>query len=157
MASVVKCLAVAVLSATVAVSADAEPVKVGNPGFPYSVPGSFLTVGRHEKGKYKFNTYPGLWIRNVSTCWREDVCRLVPSVGGRDVAVTECVMRDGWLEAKTEKGAIEFVCARGRDFAQVLQARDEVRILRELRRQDRRCSPRSRLHVDRLRVPRPRP
>ena len=34
----------------------AEPVKVGNPGFPYSVPGSFLTVCRCENGKYKFNT-----------------------------------------------------------------------------------------------------
>ena len=112
MANVVKCLAVAVLSATVAVSADAEPVKVGNPGFPYSVPGSFLTVGRHEKGKYWFNTHSGLWIRNVSTAWREDVCRLVPSVGGKDVEVADCVMREGWLEARTEKGAIEFAYAR---------------------------------------------
>ena len=157
MMNVSRFMAVAVLSAAVAASADAEPVKVGNPGFPYSVPGSFLTVCRCENGKYMFNTYPGLWIRNVSTCWRENFCRLVPSVGGKDVAVTECVMRDGWLEAKTEKGAIEFVCACRRDFAQVLQARDEVRILGELRREDRRCSPRSRLHVDRLRVPRPRP
>ena len=73
--------------------ASAGPVKVGNPGFPYSVPGSFLTVCRCEKGKYMFNTYPGLWIRNVSTCWRENFCRLVPSVGGKDVEVTECVMR----------------------------------------------------------------
>ncbi len=90
----------------------AEPVKVGNPGFPYSVPGSFLTVCRCEKGKYMFNTYPGLWIRNVSTSWRENFCRLVASVGGKDVEVTECVMREGWLEAKTEKGAIEFAYLR---------------------------------------------
>jgi len=55
--------------------ADAAPVEVGNPGFPYSVPGSFLTVGRHEQGKYNFRANTGLWIRNVSTAWREDVCR----------------------------------------------------------------------------------
>ncbi len=90
----------------------AEPVKVGNPGFPYSVPGSFLTVCRCEKGKYMFNTYPGLWIRNVSTSWRENFCRLVASVGGTDVEVSECVMREGWLEAKTEKGSIEFAYLR---------------------------------------------
>ena len=87
-------------------------MKVGNPGFPYSVPGSFLTVNRCEKGKYKCNTYPGLWIRNVSTCWKDNFCRLVPSVGDKDVEVTECVMRDGWLEAKTDKGAIEFAYLR---------------------------------------------
>ena len=95
-----------------AMLAFAEPVKVGNPGFPYSVPGSFLTVCRCEKGRYMFNTYPGLWLRNVSTSWRENFCRLVPSVGGKDVEVTECVMRGGWLEAKTDKGAIEFAYLR---------------------------------------------
>ena len=86
----------------------AEPVKVGNPGFPYSVPGAFLTVCRCEKGKYLFNTYPGLWIRNVSTSWRENFCRLVPSVDGKDVEVSACVMREGWLEARADKGSIEF-------------------------------------------------
>lgn len=90
----------------------AAPVKVGNPGFPYSVPGSFLTVCRCEKGKYMFNTYSGLWLRNVSTCWRENFCRLVPSVGGTDLEVSECVMREGWLEAKTKKGSIEFAYLR---------------------------------------------
>ena len=94
------------------VSAFAVPVSVGNPGFPYSVPGSFLTVSRQEKGKYHFGSASGLWIRNVSTAWREDVCRLVPSVGGTDVEVTECVMREGWLEARTAKGAIEFAYLR---------------------------------------------
>ncbi len=107
----VRVLAALIVFACVLMS-FAEPVKVGNPGFPYSVPGSFLTVCRCEKGKYMFNTYPGLWIRNVSTCWRENFCRLVPSVGGKDVEVTECVMREGWLEAKTEKGAIEFAFLR---------------------------------------------
>ena len=107
----VRVLAALIVFACVLMS-FAEPVKVGNPGFPYSVPGSFLTVCRCEKGKYMFNTYPGLWIRNVSTCWRENFCRLVPSVGGTDVEVTECVMREGWLEAKTEKGAIEFAYLR---------------------------------------------
>ena len=99
----------AVVAAAVAVAA---PVQVGNPGFMYSVPGSFLTVGRCEKGKYMFNTYPGLWIRNVSTSWRENFCRLVPSVDGKDIEVTQCVMRDGWLEACTEKGPIEFAYLR---------------------------------------------
>ena len=93
-------------------AASARPVKVGNPGFPYSVPGSFLTVSRQIKGRYSFNTFSGLWIRNVSTAWREDVCRLVPSVGGKDIEVTECVMRDGWLEAVTAKGPIAFAFAR---------------------------------------------
>ena len=36
----------------------------------------------------------------------------MPSVGGKDVAVTECVMREGWLEAKTAKGSIEFAYPR---------------------------------------------
>ena len=100
------------IAAAIAVSAFAVPVSVGNPGFPYSVPGSFLTVSRQEKGKYHFGSVSGLWIRNVSTAWREDVCRLVPSVGGTDVEVTECVMREGWLEARTAKGAIEFAYLR---------------------------------------------
>ena len=102
----------AAIAAAIAVSAFAVPVSVGNPGFPYSVPGSFLTVSRQEKGKYHFGSASGLWIRNVSTAWREDVCRLVPSVGGTDVEVTECVMREGWLEARTAKGAIEFAYLR---------------------------------------------
>ena len=86
----------------------AEPVKVGNPGFPYSVPGSFLTVCRCEKGKYMFNTYPGLWIRNVSTCWRENFCRLVPSVGGKDVEVTECVMHEGLPRSRLHLDRVRF-------------------------------------------------
>ena len=102
----------ALVAAVATCAAFAKPVKVGNPGFPYSVPGSFLTVSVQEKGKYHFNAHSGLWIRNVSTCWRENFCRLVPSVGGKDVAVTECVMREGWLEAKTAKGSIEFAYPR---------------------------------------------
>lgn len=100
--------------AAIALAAATAPaaVEVGNPGFPYSVPGSFLTVGRHVHGKYMFRSATGLWIRNVSTAWREDVCRIVPSVGGKDLEVVECVMRDGWLEAKTEAGAIEFAYLR---------------------------------------------
>ena len=96
----------------VAFASSAAFVEVGNPGFPYSVPGSFLTVGRHEQGKYMFRSATGLWIRNVSTAWREDVCRIVPSVGGKDIEVSACTMRDGWLEAKTEAGAIEFAYLR---------------------------------------------
>ena len=102
----------AIAAAAMTFVSSAAPVKVGNPGFPYSVPGSFLTVCRCEKGKYMFNTYSGLWLRNVSTCWRENFCRLVPSVGGTDLEVSECVMREGWLEAKTEKGSIEFAYLR---------------------------------------------
>ncbi len=98
----------ALVAAVATCAAFAKPVKVGNPGFPYSVPGSFLTVSCLERGKYHFNTHPGLWIRNISTVWRENFCRLVPSVNGQDVKVSECVMRDGWLEAITEKGSIEF-------------------------------------------------
>jgi len=98
-----------IMSLTAAVAA---PVKVGNPGFPYSVPGSFLAVNKQLAGKYNFNSHPGLWIRNVSTCWRENFCRLVPSVDGKDIEVTECVMREGWLEARTAQGSIEFAFAR---------------------------------------------
>ena len=46
---------VALMAVAGAIAAGAVPVKVGNPGFPYSVPGSFLTVCRCEKGKYMFN------------------------------------------------------------------------------------------------------
>lgn len=103
---------VAIAAIALAAATATAAVSVGNPGFSYSVPGSFLTVGRHVHGKYMFRSATGLWIRNVSTCWREDVCRIVPSVGGRDLDVTVCTMRDGWLEAKTEAGAIEFAYLR---------------------------------------------
>lgn len=93
-------------------SLSAAPIKVGNPGFPYSVPGSFLTVGVQKQGQYMFRSLSGLWIRNVSTVWREDVCRIVPSVGGKDLEVTDCVMREGWLEARTAEGSVEFAYLR---------------------------------------------
>ena len=72
---------VAIAAIALAAATAKASVEVGNPGFPYSAPGSFLTVGRHENGKYMFRSASGLWIRNVSTAWREDVCRLVPSDG----------------------------------------------------------------------------
>lgn len=105
-------MSAAVAAAAMAFSVQAAPVKVGNPGFMYSVPGSFLTVGKCEKGRFSFKNDSGLWLRNVSTCWRENFCRIVPSIGGEDVEVSECAMRDGWLEAKTGKGPIEFAWLR---------------------------------------------
>ena len=91
---------------------NAAPASVGNPGFPYSVPGSFLTVSWQEKGKLWWESPTGLWMRNVSSVWRNDVCRIVPFVKGKNVNVTARVMRDGWLEVQTDKGSIDFAYLR---------------------------------------------
>ena len=53
----------ALVAAVATCAAFAKPVKVGNPGFPYSVPGSFLTVSVQEKGKYLPELQLGNYVR----------------------------------------------------------------------------------------------
>ena len=53
------------LFAALALAAEAFPVKPGNPGFPYSVPGSFLTVGKNVQGKYMFRAPAGKCLDRI--------------------------------------------------------------------------------------------
>ena len=57
----------------------------------------------------------------------------MPSAGGRDLEVSACTMRDGWLEAKTEAGAIEFAYLRP-DVVLVRSKSPEIHIRFEFQR-----------------------